>query len=185
MSIRKRQWMTRKGEAKEAWIADYVDQHGNRHLKTFATQKAAKAWTVSALHEVQRGTHTPASVSETVEEAWRLWLAECEAKKLECGTIRQRRQHLERHVKPFIGRMRLANLTKQKVYEFDRKLRENGRSTAMRRKVVTNLATMLDFAQTRSAVAQNVAEKVRIKTDTRDALRDRSEPVLIFPHYPN
>jgi integrase len=180
MSIRKRKWTTRKGEAMEAWVADYVDQHGERHLKTFTTQKAAKAWTTTALHEIQQGTHTPASASETVEDAWRLWLSECEANKLEFGTIRQRRQHLEHHVKSFIGRMRLANLTKQKVYEFDRKLRENGRSTAMRRKVMTNLKTMLDYAQQRGAVAQNVAEKVRIKT-TRDAATGPLRAGVDFP----
>jgi hypothetical protein len=31
MSVRKRKWTTSKGEAKEAWIVDYVDQQGERH----------------------------------------------------------------------------------------------------------------------------------------------------------
>ena len=35
MSIRKRTWKTAKGEAKEAWVVDYVDQGGKRRLKTF------------------------------------------------------------------------------------------------------------------------------------------------------
>ena len=35
MSIRRRYWTNAKGEQKEAWIADYVDQHGKRHIKTF------------------------------------------------------------------------------------------------------------------------------------------------------
>jgi hypothetical protein len=35
MSVRKRTWTTAKGIEKEAWIADHVDQKGNRHLKTF------------------------------------------------------------------------------------------------------------------------------------------------------
>ena len=30
MSIRKRTWKTAKGEAKEAWVVDYVDQAGKR-----------------------------------------------------------------------------------------------------------------------------------------------------------
>jgi hypothetical protein len=30
MSVRKRQWTTRKGEKKEAWIVDYVDRCGIR-----------------------------------------------------------------------------------------------------------------------------------------------------------
>jgi hypothetical protein len=34
MSVRKRAWTTSKGETKEAWIVDYVDQKGERHIST-------------------------------------------------------------------------------------------------------------------------------------------------------
>jgi hypothetical protein len=44
MSIRNRTWKTAKGEAKEAWVVDYVDQHGKRRLKTFRLQREAKAF---------------------------------------------------------------------------------------------------------------------------------------------
>jgi hypothetical protein len=86
-SIRKRKFGPNKD--REAWVVDYVDQHGKRRLKTFPTKKEAEAWKVSALHEVQQGIHTPASVSRTVTDVWRLWLADCEANKLEFGTILQ------------------------------------------------------------------------------------------------
>ena len=156
-SIRKRKF----GTDKEAWIVDYRDQHGKRHLKTFPTKKAAEAWKVNALHEVQTGVHTPASVSKTVEEAWRLWLVDCQANNLEFSTVRQRRQHLEHHVLPFIGHRRLSSLTMPLIYDFDGELRNNGRSLAMRRKVLATLKTMLTFAQGRGLVAQNVARGVR------------------------
>ena len=32
MSVRKRTWNTSDGERKEAWIVDYADQDGDRHL---------------------------------------------------------------------------------------------------------------------------------------------------------
>jgi integrase len=166
-SIRKRKFGPNKD--REAWIVDYVDQHGRRRLKTFVTKKEAEAWKVEAQHEVKQGTHTPASVSKTVEEVWRLWIAECEANNLEFSTIRQRRQHLGHHVMPFIGVRRLSSLTTPLVYEFDSKLRDAGRSVAMRRKVLTNLKTMLSFAQGRGLVGQNVARGIRIKVDTREA----------------
>ena len=35
MSVRKRTWTTLKGEKKEAWIVDYADQEGERHIQTF------------------------------------------------------------------------------------------------------------------------------------------------------
>ncbi len=165
-SIRKRRFGPNR--EREAWVVDYVDQHGKRRLKTFSTKKDAEAWRTTALHEIQQGIHTPARTSKTVEEAWRLWLADCEANNLEFGTILQRRQHLNLHVIPFIGRIRLADLTTPLIYEFDAKLREADRSAALRRKVINNLKTVLTFAQSRGLVAQNVARGVRIKSEGRD-----------------
>jgi integrase len=175
-SIRKRKW-----NGKEAWVVDYVDQHGARRLKTFSTKKAAEAWMTDALHEVKQGTHTPASVSKTVEEAWRLWLADCEANNLEFGTIRQRRIHLNHHVAPYIGRRRLSELTTPLVYDFDSQLRQGGRSIAMRRKVLSTLKTMLTFAQGRGLVSQNVARGVRIKADNRETASGPLRAGVDFP----
>jgi integrase len=39
MSVRKREWLTAKGEAKTAWLVDYRDQAGARRFKTFSTRK--------------------------------------------------------------------------------------------------------------------------------------------------
>ena len=122
-SIRKRTWTT-KGEEQTAWVVDYKDQSGKRALKTFATKKDAEAWSVSALHEVSQGTHTRASASKTVEETWKLWLEQCEADKLEFGTIKQRRIHLKHHVGPFIGTVKLSDLSTPFIYDFDTKLRQ-------------------------------------------------------------
>lgn len=98
-SIRKRTW-TSRGEQKTAWVVDYFDQNGKRRLKTFATKKEADAWAVSALHEVQQGTHTPHSTSVTIAEATERWIAHCEAERLEHSTIKQRRGHLVHHIGP-------------------------------------------------------------------------------------
>src|SRR4051794_25777625 len=76
-SIRKRIWSS-GGEEKTAWVADYFDQDGKRHIKTFKQRKEADAWLVAARREVQQGTHTPASSKTTVSEAGEMWLAEAE-----------------------------------------------------------------------------------------------------------
>ena len=39
MSVRKRTWTTSKGEQKEAWIVDYIDQDGERHIQTFSARR--------------------------------------------------------------------------------------------------------------------------------------------------
>jgi integrase len=178
-SIRKR-WFGPNKE-REAWVVDYVDQGNKRRLKTFATKKEAEAWKVNALHEIQQGIHTAARASKTVEEAWLFWLADCDANNLEFSTIRPRRQHLKHHVKPIIGHLRLSDLTTPLIYDLDAKLRERGRSIAMRRKVITSLKTMLSFAQGRGLVAQNVALGVRIKVDTREAAGGPLRAGVDFP----
>ncbi|MGA6938199.1 MAG: tyrosine-type recombinase/integrase [Pseudolabrys sp.] len=179
-SIRKRKW----GDGREAWVVDYKDQSGDRALRTFATKKEAEAWKVSALHEVQLGTHTRASASKTVAETWRLWLEQCEADRLERSTIRQRLNHLKHHVEPFIGTAKLSDLSTPFLYDFDTKLRQDGRSIVMRRKVITSLKTMLTFAQRRGLVAQNVAGAVRIKADDREATRGPVRAGVDFPSMP-
>ena len=44
MSVRKRSWTTAMGEIKEAWIVDYTDQDGDRHIETFKRKKEADAF---------------------------------------------------------------------------------------------------------------------------------------------
>jgi integrase len=170
MSIRRRTWI-RRGIERSAWVVDYFDQTGKRHIKTFRTRKEADNWAVTARHEVRLGTHTAARTSITVAKCFEQWIEHCEAEDLEFGTIRQRRQHLRLHVAPFIGREKLSDLTTPRIHKFDAELRDAGRSIAMRRKVLTNLKTAISFAQGRGEVAQNVARGVSLrKEDGRGTL---------------
>jgi integrase len=178
-SIRKRTWKT-NGVGQTAWVLDYKDGAGKRRLKTFRTRKAAEQWSVTALHEVKEGTHTPASTSITMTEGMALWIADGEANGLEFSTIKQRQEHKRLHIDPYIGGDKLAALTAPRVYELDKKLRESGRSLAMRRKVLTSVKMMLKFCQGRALVAQNVALAVTLKSDDqRDVAPVR--PGVDFP----
>jgi integrase len=179
-SIRRRTW-TSRGNERSAWIVDYFDQAGKRRLRTFSTKREADAWSVSALHEVQQGTHTPHSVSVTVTEAMERWLTHCEAEELEHSTIKQRRGHLVHHINPFIGREKLSQLTTPRIYQFDADLRKAGRSVAMRRKVLVNLRTVLTFCQGQGLVAQNVARGVKIKSDDQHRARQLKKEGRDFP----
>ena len=53
-AIRKRHWISPKGEAKSAWYVDYRDQAGTRRSKQFARKKDADNWVVSAAWQVMR-----------------------------------------------------------------------------------------------------------------------------------
>lgn len=180
-SIRKRTWKVR-GAERTAWVVDYFDQQGTRRLKTFATKKEADAWSVTALHEVKQGTHTAASASITVGDGLDRWITQCESDGLERSTIRQRRQHADLHIKPFIGRLKLSDLTTPRVYQLDTELRDAGRSLVMRRKILVNLKTMISFCQKQGLVAQNAALPVKIKGD---AGREGTGPLRAGVDFPS
>ena len=166
-SIRKRTWKS-GGEEKTAWIADYFDQSGKRHIKTFAAKKAADAWLVTARGEVQRGVHTPENTSITVAEAAELWLQTGELEELERSTLRQYRNHVVLHINPLIGREKLARLSSPMVESFrDALLKKCSR--AMARKVLASLKSILGEAQRRGLVAHNATSPVRVDIKKREA----------------
>jgi integrase len=162
VSVRKRTWKPPKGETKEAWIVDYADQHGHRHIKTFARKRDADAYHASVTVEVGAGIHTADSRSITIADADRLWIKTGETAKLERATLTQYRQHLEHHIAPLIGGVKLAQLTTPMVREFEDRLRTD-RSPAMVRKVLGSLGAILADAQERGLVAQNVARSLRTR----------------------
>jgi len=150
-----------------AWICDYFDQGGVRRLKTFKTKRQADAFIVEAKGEVARGVHTPESASITVREAADLWLERATADGLERGTTVKYKSHIELHIAPYLGNVKLAKLSTPVIEKFKDDML--GRlSRPMARKVLVSLKSILSEAQRRGLVAQNVAQGVRIKTKTRE-----------------
>jgi integrase len=172
--VKKRTW-TSGGEEKTAWVADYFDQAGTRRLKTFKTRKAADAWLVSARGEVAQGTHTPASASPTVARAGEDWIAQGETDGLERSTLRQYRQHLDYHIVPLIGAVRLAELTPAMVPDFRNRLIREGRSRVMAKKVVGSLGSILAVAMAAGRVGRNVVRDQERQSRRQNRLDKRHE----------
>jgi integrase len=170
MSVRKRKWTTRSGEVKEAWIVDYADQDGERHIKTFNRKKEADAYAQQVGVDVRTGTHTPVSKSITVAQAAEDWLKAVELEGREASTLAQYRQHA-RHITERIGNYKLANLTTPRLNSFRDELLAS-MSRAMARKILSSIKSLLRDAQRRGNVAQNVALAVkRIDADKRGKSR--------------
>jgi integrase len=169
VSVRKRVWKSPGGEMREAWVVDYVDQHGDRHLKTFAKKRDADAHHAIVGAAVCAGTHTADSKSVTVARAAELWLESCEAAGLERTTTVGYRQHIDLHIAPILGALRLSQLTVPLARGFEDRLRRDGRSPAMVRKVRRSLGGILADAQERGLVAQNVVYSLRKNRRSRRA----------------
>jgi integrase len=161
MSVRKRTWKSPSGEPKESWVVDYVDQQGDRHIKTFAKKRDADAHHAIVGTAVRAGTHTAESKSLTVANAAALWLESCEAAGLERTTITAYRQHVDLHIAPILGALRLSQLSVPLVRGFEDRLRRDGRSPVMVRKARRSLGALLADAQERGLVAQNVVYSMR------------------------
>jgi integrase len=166
MSVRKRSWTTKQGEAKEAWIVDYVDGKGERHIKTFARKSDAVAEHAKVMVDVSKGIHTPESRSLTVAKAAEQWLKAAEGEGLERSTLEHYRTHVDRHIVPRIGAAKLATLTTPQVNAFRDALLDD-LSRPLARKVLVSFR--IKDARKRGTIAHNVAEGVTIKSDKRAA----------------
>jgi integrase len=174
MSVRKRSWITGRGEAREAWVVDYSDQLGKRHLKTFARKRDADAHHAKVAVDVKAGVHTAESRSVTVSEAGQYWLASREKAGIERATLAGYREHLNLHITPLIGTTKLAALTAPFVRAYEDRLRQD-RSPAMVRKILVSLSGILSDAQDRGLVAQNVARNRRSRQNGEARQRHRLE----------
>lgn len=175
MSVRKREWATPKGEQKSAWVVDYTDTGGKRRLKSFRLKKEADQFAATAAVEVRAGTHVADSASVTVEKAGALWIASGENAGLERSTVNQRKSHLEHHILPMIGQMLLSKVTVPAVRDFEDRMRKEGRSPAMVKKVLTSLGSILADACERGLAARNPVRDIRGSRKGRDRRQEKRQ----------
>jgi len=193
MSVRKRTWVTGKGVERAAFVVDYVDGVGGRHLKTFDKEKDAKAYHASVTVDVAKGLHVADSKSVTVAVAGEQWLRTCESgdERLERSTLREYRRHLDMHVIPYLGREKLSRLTTPVVTAFRDKLLAGDpapgetvgrkRSAITVKKVIAALGALLADAQERGLVAQNVTRMLKRGTRKKATQRRRLEVGVDIP----
>jgi integrase len=169
VSVRKRTWVTRRGDMKEAWVLDYRVA-GSRHIETFERKKDADARAAQVKVDVGKGVHVATSKSKTVADAGEKWLSDA-ADRLEAATVESYRQHFEQHIVPYLGPVKLSALTVPAVRDFMDKLRADGRSPAMVARVIGDLGSILADAQERGLVAQNVVRSLSHRKKKREADR--------------
>lgn len=180
MSVRKRTWTTKKGEEKSAWVVDYTDAAGRRRLKSFKLKKAADQFSATATVEVREGVHVADRDTVTVADAGRLWLASCDAAGLERSTTDQYRQHLDLHIAPHIGAMKLTKLSVPSIRAFQDALRTAGRSPAMVKRVTVSLGGILSDSQERGLVIRNAVHEMSKRRKGSKAAEKRQKKSLQY-----
>lgn len=162
MSVRKRTWENGDGSQGEAWVASYTDQGGKRRIRSFDRKRDADDFHASVSTDMRSGLHVPDSQSIMVAEAGRMWLQSCESAELERSTLVSYREHLNLHIIPLLGAVKLSRLTAPMVRAFEDKLSLD-RSPAMMKKVRSSLGAILADAQERGLVGQNVVRNLRAR----------------------
>jgi integrase len=157
------------------WQASYVDGAGKRRAKLFERKAEGEAWLVETRHDLVRGLHTPAGVSPTVKEAGALWIKRCCEKKLEPSTVRNYEEHVDLHINPLIGAKKLSELTAPAVNGFADKLREEGRTPDMVRRVVRSLGAI--FKEARRRGLSSIAPTAGLDLN----LPERDDPRVVIP----
>jgi integrase len=167
MSVRKRTWKTKQGEAKEAWLVDYTDGDGDRHVQTFARKKDATDYHSKVQLDVKAGVHLAPSKSVTVAEAAELWLTYVKNEGCERTTLESYAGHVRIHILPRLGEFKLTALTAPRIEQFRDELLTT-LTRALAKKILTSLKSLLRDAQRRGLVAQNVALGTRIERPRRE-----------------
>jgi integrase len=160
-TVRKRTWMNSKGR-QTAWIADYKDQNGERHIETFKRMKEAEAWLAKTQVDVAAGTHTPDYNAVTVIEAVDLWLRDCDGHIVPAGMY-NRRNRVKNHIRPSpIANVKLSQLTAAGARGYyDWLLAKT--SIRMANEVFCELRAALALAHSNDLVKQNVAASIKLK----------------------
>jgi integrase len=175
MSVRKRVWATESGEERSSYVVQYsiaeLDSRGKRKrvIRTFDRKKDADAFQGQVRVDLGKGVHVPASKSITIEAGGRNWIDSCG--DLERTTVDGYQQHLNLHITPYLGALKLSALTVAIVRDWQDKLRKGvpapGREAAeprtadMVKRVTTSLGSLIADAIERGHVGTNVVRNLR------------------------
>ena len=185
MSVRERKWTSKHGHVKRHWVARYRHHDGKWRTKAFAKKSDATDYEAKTRVAVKAGVHVADSQTVTISEACDYWLAEGRRLKLEPSTMLQYGQHVNLHIRPFIGTVKLSKLNIGFIRGFSDQLLAEGRSPAMARNVVRTLGGILADAQERNLIASNpireLSRRRRLRSNGNGNDRRKVQAGVDFP----
>jgi integrase len=199
MAVATREWTTKKGEVRKAYVVRYHHSDGKYRLKTFKTRKAAKARDAQIKVDLDKGVHQPDSTAKTIGEAGEFWLGICEVEGVEPEAIRNYRTHFDHHIKPALapekipdawkgefGALKLSRLTGPVGEAFRLRVMKSparnwrgqiipGRIIARRTQqyVWASFQQMLNVAVKHGLMPYHPAHTIRLDTKEREKVRIR------------
>jgi integrase len=140
-----------------------------RRSRNFATKAEARAFLQKTGGELDQGVHIPLTVSPLVKEATAMWIKQAERNGLEATTLKQYREHCDLHINPFIGELKLSQLTTvAAINSFIDALHDNDRSPQMIAKVIVSLGSIFGEARRRGLAIIIPTKDLNLNLPKRD-----------------
>lgn len=140
--------MAKVAKRRGRWMLDYYDAGGKRRYKTMpagATKTQANDELRAILDQIKRGTYLPEKRRPSISKIADDWL-ETKKQSVRANTYQQYAGHIENHIKPIIGPIRIDRLTTMGVEKFTAQRRGSGVSVPLSKKVLVTLAQIMRYA---------------------------------------
>ena len=139
------------------FVVDYRDNEKRRHMEFFKTDVEAYARWDKVQKQLKRDTYVAPLEMPTLEEFAATWLATKRGRRI--GTFAQYQSHIDLHIVPEIGSVKINELT---VRHFEALKRERlGKLKPQTvNKVLTTATAILTYAMSLELIERNPAELV-------------------------
>ena len=124
---------------RDRWVIDFYDQHGKRRWKTLRegiTKKDANKSLRDIEDKVQKGDFISVREIPSFSEVADMWLA-FKKPNVRHTTYGQYKGHVEVHLKPYFGNIKIVKVNYDSVERFIRHCQENDVSIPTTRKILT------------------------------------------------
>ena len=157
------------------WRVDFRDQTGARHRATFDTRKEAENGLGDFRRQINQGSFVAAKQVPLFREVAEEWFAG--KREHRPSTQAQWQAHIDRHLLPHIGNLRLDQIGVSGLEKLRDALRRSGLSPQTVNKVLTTATAIFKLAVRRNYWTSNPAANAeRLRVTTAELAEDGSRP---------
>jgi len=160
--VRKRTWNNKAGNKCQTWLIDYVDNFGNRKRESgFKTKVEAEIKLSKAVTEVNNGTRLTQNDKVTFAEAAEKFMdlhAEIYCKP---STLNGYKNYLKIHLIPFFGKMKLIDMTPNRINIYIKQKMQDGLSNNTINKMLILMGSIVQKMVDEGIIFQNPVRKIK------------------------
>jgi len=163
------------------WVIDYRDQFGKRHWETCSSKKEAEERLAEVLLEIRAGTFSPARGTMLFKDLASLWFENHAKLNVRPNTCYTYQGHLNKHLIPFFGNMKVSSITPAVVDRFKAEKLKQGLHRETINKSLTILGSIFRYAVKNRFLRYNIMQDVdKLRTTLEEKREDREREINIL-----